>query len=420
MTRRSGPFPRAPLTRREVAVTGAFLLALTGIFVAIAVLSYNWLQGDAVNDQRRSKLPPLALVGPEQTMFDYTEDACSPIDMPDAPARAFRDAAGQVHLIASHYVTRAMVGPTLDEVRHDCRRVMVSALDADPARFDDREWITAPYTTDGRTVYALVHNEYQGYKHVGQCNIKELLKCWLNSITLARSTDGGRTFTHAPPPNHLVAAVPYRYEPDSGPYGLFQPTNIVRGRDDGHYYAMIHAEAYGAQKVGSCLIRTARLDDPTSWRAWDGQEFSVRFVNPYRSDAVEGHVCEPVSFEQIAAMTHSLTFNTYLDRYVLLSPAGAPGPGGRGTVFGLYYSTSSNLIDWTPRRLIREASLTPTYECGDMNPVGYPSLIDSESTSRNFETTGRTPWLYFTRFHYRHCEPLLNRDLVRVRVRFSK
>ena len=176
-------------------------------------------------------------------MFDYTEDACSPIDIPDAPARAFRDADGQVHLIASHYVTRAMVGPSLDTVRHDCRRLMVSDLDGDPARFDDREWITAPYTTDGRTVHALVHDEYQGDKHPGRCPSEDYLKCWYNSITLARSTDGGRTFTHAAPPRHLVASVPYRYEPDAGPFGLFQPSNIVRGPEDGFYYALIHAEA---------------------------------------------------------------------------------------------------------------------------------------------------------------------------------
>ena len=114
-------------------LTGAFLLALTAGFLALAVLSYTLLWEDETTPP--SNLPPLALVGEQETVFNYTEDACSPIDIPDAPARAFRDAAGQVHLIASHYVTRAMVGPSLDAARHDCRRVMVSDLDGDPARF---------------------------------------------------------------------------------------------------------------------------------------------------------------------------------------------------------------------------------------------------------------------------------------------
>ncbi|MGH2980376.1 MAG: hypothetical protein ACRDLQ_12185, partial [Solirubrobacterales bacterium] len=320
-----------------------------------------------------------------------------------------------------HYVTRASVGPTLDAVRHDCRRVMVSDLDSDPARFDDREWILSPYTEDGRTVYGLIHNEHQGYKHPGQCEADEHLDCWYNSITLARSTDGGRTFTHRPPPRHLVAAVPYRYRPDAGKaYGLFVPSNIMR-RDDGHYYALIHAEAFGAQREGTCVIRTPRLDQPGAWRAWDGSGFNVRFVNPYVSEGDEtDHVCAPVSFPEIVGMTFSLTYNTYLDKYVLVSPAGARRPGKRGVVWGFYYSTSEDLIDWSPRQLIREAGLVTSFECGDPNPVYFPSLIDPASSSRNFSTTGRRPWLYFTRFHYKDCRAGLNRDLVRVRVRFSK
>jgi hypothetical protein len=406
------------VTRSEIIVTAAFLLALTGIFVAVAVLSYELLHGDDANPP--SDLPPLGLTGAEETVFDHTEDACSPIDVPDAAARAFRDANGRVHLIASHYVTRAMVGRSLDAVRHECRRLMVSDYDGDPARFDDREWITSPYTTDGRVVHALVHDEYQGYNHAGRCTSKKHLDCWYNSITLARSTDGGRTFTHAPPPRHLVAAVPYRYEPNLDPYGLFQPTNINYRAADGHYYALIQAEPFRAQRAGTCVLRTQRLDRPGAWRAWDGRAFSVRFVNPYREGGVSGHVCAPVSYPEIAKMTGSLTYNTYLGRYVLVAPAGKQLPGRRGVTWGFYYSTSDDLIDWEPRRLIREAVLTTTYRCGGPNPVGYPSLLDSESPSRNFETTGRRPWLYFTRFHYRQCRNVLDRDLVRVRVRFSR
>jgi hypothetical protein len=399
-------------------VTAAFLLAMTAAFVTIAVLSYRVLW-EAETDPP-SNLPPLALVSEEERVFDYTEDACSPIDIPDAPARAFRAANEQVRLIASHYVTRAMVGPSLDAVRHDCRRLMVSDLDSNPARFDDREWLTSPYTTDGRTVHALIHNEHQGDKHPGQCSSGVYLKCWYNSITLGRSTDGGRSFTHAAPPRHLVASVPYRYESDAGPFGLFQPSNIVRGAEDGLYYALIHAEAFGAQREGTCVMRTARLDLPDSWRAWDGSDYAVRFADPYRSQGEGGHLCAPVSFPEIAGMTHSLTYNTYLDKYVLVSPAGARRAGRRGVVWGFYYSTSDDLIDWTPRQLIHEAVLTNDYQCGGPNPVGFPSLLDPDSPSRNFETTGRRPWLYFTRFHYRQCRNVLNRDLVRVRVRFSK
>jgi hypothetical protein len=405
-------------TRREIVGTIAFLLTVTAVFVAIAVASYYAVSGN--RDSGRSPLAPLALEGAEETVFDHDRDACSPADVPDAPARAFRDAAGRIHLFASHYVTRAMVGTSLDHLRRNCRRVMVSALDPDPARFDDRSWLTSPYTTDGRTVHALVHSEYQGSTHPGQCSSAEPLKCWYNSITLARSTDGGRSFGHAPPPRQLVAAVPYRYEPGAGPYGLFEPSNIVRRAGDDHYYALIHAEGFGAQREGVCLMRSPRLDQPDAWRAWDGSGYGVEFVDPYEQSGTDGHVCTPVSYPEIATMTQSLTYNTYLRKYVLVGTAGANVPGKRGVVWGIYYSTSDDLLRWTTRRLVRETVLTSSYRCGDPDPVAYPSLIDPASRSRNFETTGRRPWLYFTRFHYRDCQNVLNRDLVRVRVRFSR
>jgi len=402
----------------EILGLAAFLLAITALFVVAAFISYRALRADEAAPP--SNLAPLAIEGPEETVFDYTEDKCSPIDIPDAPARAFRDAQGQVHLIASHYVTRAMVGPSLDDVRHDCGLVMKSDLDGDPAQFNDREWVTAPWTPDGRTVYALVHNEHQGNKHEGQCPSGVYLECWYNSLTLARSTDGGRTFRQAPPPRHLIAAVPYRYQPGVGPVGIFQPSNIVHRSDDGHWYVLVHAEAFGAQREGTCVMRTTDLRDPGSWRAWDGSAYRVRFANPYESSGTSGRICAPVSFAEIVGMTHSLTYNTYLDKYVLVGPSSRPGPGRGGAVWGFYYSTSDDLIDWAPRKLIREVTLTTSFECGDPNPAYFPSLLDPDSPSRNFETTGRRPYLYFTRFHYKNCGGTLNRDLVRVRVRFSK
>jgi len=53
------------------------------------------------------------LDGSTVAVFDTGKDSCEQIDIPDAAARAFRDDKGTVHLIASHYVTRAGLGPTL-------------------------------------------------------------------------------------------------------------------------------------------------------------------------------------------------------------------------------------------------------------------------------------------------------------------
>jgi len=361
------------------------------------------------------------VTGPEEIVFDWSESACEPADIPDTPARAFRDAQGRVQLVASHYTNRRMVGPDLDHLAHDCAVIMPSHYDPDPAKFNDREWIHSTYTPDGKKVFALVHDEYQGNTHPGRCPSDEYFECWYNAVTLAVSTDGGASFEHAHPPAHLVAAIPYRYEPDSGPTGIFQPSNIVRNATDGYYYALLRTQRYRAQFQGTCVMRTADLADPKSWRAWDGSGFSIRFTDPYlgADEHLASHVCQPVSYDEIQLMVESLTFNTYLDRYLLVGTAVGLGRVGE-TVSGIYYSTSDDLVHWTPRKQIMKVESRNTYRCGEPDPVGYPSVLDPDSTSRNFETTGKRAFLYFTRFNYEDCRESLDRDLVRVPIEFSK
>jgi hypothetical protein len=88
-------------------------------------------------------------------------------------------------------------------------------------------------------------------------------------------------------------------------------------------------------------------------------------------------------------------------------------------ITGIYFSTSEDLIDWTPRKLVLRTESRNTYQCGDSDPVAYPSVLDPESKSRNFETTGKRAYLYFTRYNYASCKETLDRDLVRVPVEFS-
>ncbi len=399
----------------------AAVLGVIALFAGVVAVSYNILHGGRLD--KPSTLEPVRIEGPEETVFSWARDRCSENDIPDLPARAFRDVSGRVQLISPHFVNRRFIGPSLDRLSHPCDVTMSSDRDPDPARFDAREWLAAPYTPDGRTVYALVHNEYHGDGSPASCLSGDPLKCWYNGITLAVSRDGGRTFSDArPPPQHLVASVPYRYVPNAGAYGIFEPSNIVRGRDDDYFYAVVRVGAHGQQPLGACLMRTERLDDPRSWRAWGGSEFDVEFADPYQGipGSVSDHVCEPLPMSQIGTMHESLTYNTYLGKYLLVGLAGDTIPGRRGPVWGIYYSVSDDLIDWSRRKLIHEVETTWTYECGDSNPILYPSVIDEDSSSRNFETTGQRPYLYFTRFHYRNCAQTLNRDLVRVRLAFEK
>lgn len=393
-------------------------LPVIAILFAVASCADPEAKARDPNPVTKARQPSVRLIGREQRVFDWSKDACEPIDVPDQPARAFRDFRGRVQLFASGHTTRRFTGKSLNRLRHSCRVAMRSHNDWRPARFDDRVWLTAPHTSNGKTVYALVHEEYQGNTHPGRCPSSNYFKCWYNAITLAKSTNGGRSFTRRRPPTQLVASLPYRYVPDSGPYGLFSPSNIVR--KGWYYYALLHAGRYKLQRHGTCLIRTRHLSDPKSWRAWNGSGFTVRFLNPYspRLQDPAMHICEPVSFPQIAAMTGSLTFNTYLRKFLLISMSEVLVNQRRVT--GFYYSLSDDLIHWSKRRLLVEGKLPPLYRCGDSNPIAYPSVLDPKSRKRNFDTTGRRPYLYFTRFQYKDCRQTLDRDLMRRQIEFRK
>jgi hypothetical protein len=378
--------------------------------------------------------PTVRQIGPEQTVFDWSTMRCEDINIPDSPARAFRDASNQVQLTLSHYVNYRMIGPSLNSLSVDCSPTMLSDANADPAAYDDKEWIGAPYTLDGTTVRALIIDEYHGWEHPGQCSSQghpskprytvrtspidgEGPNCWYNSITLGTSTDAGATYTHATPPSHLVASVPYQYVPDQPPYGYFLPSNIIRNRDN-YYYALMHTETYGAQQVGVCVMRTRNLADPTSWRGWDGTGFNVQFINPYIDPGPpENHVCTPLAYDKVQKMTESLTYNTFFKKFLLLGMAIFNDPKTGEATPGVYYTTSADLITWSTTRLVMKVEFPWTWECGDDNPVLNGAVLNP-STTRNFEITGQKTYLYFTRFNFDTCVGDSDRDLVRIPIEF--
>ena len=356
--------------------------------------------------------------GPAEVVFDWTTDRCEDADIPDLAARAFRDVSGQVQLISSNHKPRRHMGADLNNLNHDCVVVMLSHYDADPAMFNDVEWIGATYTEDGETIYAIVHNEYEGWTHLGQCRTSWwTMDCWYNGLTLAISTDGGLTYDHpVAPPLHLIAASSLQYEEDIGPSGIFAPTGIVRGRD-GYFYAMVHRVRRTAPNTydqWACLMRTADLADPDAWRFWDGDMFEGRFVNPYTDPIAnaEDHDCAPIDRDNIADMHESLVYSEYLDRYVLT------GSSVDGDEHGFFISYSDDLINWTRRTLLLQKHLNWTSP-GPSDPIyGYPSFLDPESTARNFETIGKTAYVYHMRNNRAPGD--LDRDLLRTPVEFFR
>jgi hypothetical protein len=369
--------------------------------------------------------PTVTGLGPEQTAFDYSADHCAPDDwdIPDEPARAFKDDRGRVQLHFTAFPVRRNIGSDLNVAssvgHHDCTVVLNSAQNSDPSKYDDFSWIAAPYTTDGRNVYSLLHHEYRAWLY-GQCAPPngDTTACWYNSINLATSTNSGDLFTHTAAPSHLVASQPDRWVNQTGPYGVFSPSNIVKKvPDDGYYYNIVRAKEPAKSDI-SCVMRTKNLADPTSWRAWDGYAYWTRFVNPYTypftpTDTRAGHLCKDVGGNLVTGVSEGLTYNTYFQKYLLIGSYG-------GTTPGFYYSLSDDLIRWTPPKLLLSRETAQSYVCGDPDPVRDPSLLDPASSSRNFETTGRDPYVYYKILHTNgSCSFGPDRDLLRIPIRFT-
>jgi hypothetical protein len=335
---------------------------------------------------------------------------CDAADIPDTPARAIRLADGTVQLYATEKLNRLDRGPNLLTLRHDCAVVYQGGGKDDPAAFDDRAWIASPWTADGRTIWAVVHNEFQGQRRPALCPSGRYMDCWYNALTAAVSHDGGRRFERAPG-RALVAALPYRYDQVGlGHHGYFNPSNIVSL--NGAQYMFAFATAALAQKEGNCLLRTTVQAAPESWRAWDGNGFNAAFIDPYVAPETrpEQHVCTPVGAGVLRWPVTSLVRHEPDGLFVALMLNGARGGG-------VFYATSPDLVHWSGPALLMPAMGEGGWTCADAPPIAYPSLLDPASTDRNFETVGASAMLYATRYQVDFCHIGMDRALVRWRIR---
>ena len=141
-----------------------------------------------------------------------TDQSCGYHDIPDGPARAWRDSEGEVTLVASWATVRASRGPSLTNISKQCDVLWNSSFSGDNSLYSDHEWMLAPWMLSNGSVIAYMHQEYHGWDF-GNCTAPRQLQtaqCWMVAMTSTISNDGGRTFYHtAAPPGHLMAAAPY-------------------------------------------------------------------------------------------------------------------------------------------------------------------------------------------------------------------
>ena len=218
-----------------------------------------------------------------EPVFLWIRDRCAEDDIPDAPLRAVRLDSRHVTAFATHEQNRRFVGADLGALRHDCRIVFSGRHSDKPEDYSDRVWISSVWSEDGRTIFALGHDEYQAHRHPNRCRFSTYLECWYNAIVPLRSDDGGQTFSRVG--ERPIATIPIRQDVDQGhPRGFFEPSNIIKRGDA--FFTLIRVGPEGPQKAGTCLFRTDDLARPESWRFFDGEGFSAN-VDPYRDDVSE-------------------------------------------------------------------------------------------------------------------------------------
>lgn len=349
----------------------------------------------------------VALAGPPQIVFTAPRDGCDGNDVPDAPVRAFRTADGNVAMFGMHYDNRALRGSDLGAVKIDCRIVYPSHGSPDPAAYDDRSWIAATYTRDGRIVDALVHHEYQASEHQGRCRFPAYMQCWFNTVLAVRSANGGADFMR---PATVVASAPFRQDVDQGRHrGFFNPSNII---SDGRFvYFLASTTGWAGQDSGVCLFRSADPGDPRSWRAYDGHRFAVSYADPYRSSA------QPAPCATIQPFPAPVGSVVHTKGGIWLAVFQAKADAALFPLSGFYVATSRDLLAWSSPRLLAPGATLYDDACkAGGQEIAYPSILDPASTSRNFDTVGDTPDLYYAVLAVDGCAVTGRRSLVRRKL----
>jgi hypothetical protein len=356
-------------------------------------------------------------VGAPIALYEPAKQGCDANDIPDAPLRAFRAPDGKIIAFGLHYDNRRLLGPSLNQLRAECAVVYASPGRSDPRAYDDRAWIAATFSPDGKQVHALVHHEFQAHRHPGRCSSRDYMACWWNSILAIRSRDGGQNFER--PRDAVIAATPEPSEIGQGRHrGFFNPSNIIPWR--GNFYALIATTGWDGQRSGACLFRADRLTEPNRWRAWDGSDFTARFSDPYASRHNRKPSCKPVAPfpAPVGSVTRHEPSGLFLA--VFQAAAGMPdGTGGRYATSGLYITSSPDLKSWAPARLLVEARSLYDNPCGARVLLNYPSILDPTTLERNFAATSDTALLTYTEITVEGCQIRHQRRLLAERIRIS-
>lgn len=265
----------------------------------------------------------------------------------------------------------------------DCAPVYTGSLDYANNTFAWGEWLYGTFreatsASDG-TVYSAIYNEYYGGYYPGGDSYGTYV-----SMGIAVSTDKGQTFSKIlGAPNHVILRSPSLRQNITDGQGYSWFGGIFKSPIDQLYYL-----GAGGPPTGTSLMRTNNLNDPLSWRAWDGSGFSLTTV--------------PLSgtSQSIGINPLYLGYSDYFKKYMAVTIGSSDNYQSGNNL--IVYNLSDDLLVWgPPRKLMYNPACGADHNCFNDVPgeiSSYPSIMDpgylsvtTDSTKASNGMTGRKP-----------------------------
>ena len=326
------------------------------------------------------------------------------------------------------------------------------SLDENPGNFDYKIWPTAngdvgSNSFDGGdgNLYRIQYQEFHGWEIDSLVNnnicpdpnvvttLEGIEKCWYNGFVLTKSSDGGLTWSldGTDQDDYVVASSPYKLQEQNNTarHGVF-PWNNADSYSQvfkvgSYYYFPVQFWTEGSQI--STIMRSDDITDASSWRYWDGSDFTIPNVNPYYDVVTDpaSHLPPPIEnsgylhINDVKATVEGMKYSSYFGKYIRTQVrAYSSNPE---IIPGVYFHLSDDGFNWSGPQLLYRLSyaseLNNGVELGGRSEnFAYPVLVDK--TDPGTSSLGQSVWLFYVTFNPANTGEA-DRDIRRVQVDFS-
>lgn len=345
--------------------------------------------GIALTSYFSPKAESATSVGPVQVIFENRKDSkreCYPenkiyFDGAITPVSYPTSKGTQIQLNASvgrknfRLTGNSLFNLKMEDQRNgvnNCNPIISSPIINSPNSFMWNDWLYGfSRNKDTGKIYANIYYEYYGGK-----DKPDPPGFWYSAIGQAVSTDNGKTFNPIQSaPNHIIARQTFIYD---GVHRGIGALGRIKSPIDGYDYQTFHD---GAGHLG--IMRTNNIDDPKSWKVWDGKEWSLSFYPSGLNN-----------FGNLNTQMASLYYgwSTYYNKYISIGTIVAP------TGIQYAFSLSDDMVNWgSPITIAPVGSDSISIPWG-----GYVSLVDpsqlantNDSSASSGSIVGKEPYMVY-------------------------